>query len=59
MLSDGAGIDDVALHRLLALTALHSLALRGCTALSDISLCALGAKLTALRDLDLSCCHEV
>ena len=58
-LSNGINVDDAALYRLLNLRALRRLSLSGCTHISDIGLCALGAKLSSLQELNVSCCHEV
>ncbi len=58
-LNDCAHIDDAALYWLLGLRDLESLSLAGCVQVTDIGLCLLGSKLTALRRLDLGGCHEV
>ena len=58
-LNDCAHIDDAALYWLLGLRELDGFSLAGCVRVTDIGLCLLGSKLTALRRLDLSGCHEV
>ena len=58
-LNDCAHIDDAALYWLLGLTGLDSLSLAGCVRVTDIGMCLLGSKVTGLRRLDLSGCHEV